>query len=154
MRSQSMDRSFPFRSIADLEADRKHLEVRAPHDGVLYYGAAARGSWAGAALVEKKLVPGGKLLAREVFMTVVNPSKLGLQANIGETERNRLRRDVILTGEIKAIPEAMLTAKLKQIGPVPYGNNTFDAFFSIDPPRLLRGDFDGAWAMAHLLLCQ
>ncbi|HRX53653.1 MAG TPA: hypothetical protein P5016_04050 [Verrucomicrobiales bacterium] len=120
------------KKIADLEADRKHLEVRAPHDGVLYYGAAARGSWAGAALVEKKLVPGGKLLAREVFMTVVNPSKLGLQANIGETERNRLRRDVILTGEIKAIPEAMLTAKLKQIGPVPYGNNTFDAFFSIE----------------------
>lgn len=120
------------KKLARLEEDRKLLEVRSPRDGVVYYGSAKRGSWGGSSLIEKKLEPGGKLTAREVFMTVLDPAKLSLLVSVSEVDLARFQPGQVADGELRSRPGALLIAKLARIDPVPYANNTFDAFFAVE----------------------
>ena len=94
------------RDLVAYRADMKQLTVRAPVDGVVYYGKCVRGQWD--TKVAAKLVRGGALLPNEVFMTVVAPSKLRVHVAAPEKDLHLLRKG--LTG--KATPAGYATRTL------------------------------------------
>ena len=55
--------------LKKLVADRDAMIVKAPIDGIVYYGSAVRGKWSAASV--ETLRRGDSILPNEVFMTVV-----------------------------------------------------------------------------------
>jgi len=118
--------------LADLKSDLGALPARAPIDGIVYYGACEGGKWTTAAVVAKKLAPGGKLTPFEIFMTVVNPDKLHLKAVVPENELSKVQPG--LTGEATPVsaPDKKLPVKVETLDPVPLVTGGFEAQLSVD----------------------
>ena len=70
--------------LSDLRRDLATLkEIKAPVDGVAYYGRSIRGVWTSAEAA-KKLIPNGKLAPKVQFMTIVGDGPLQAQTSIPE----------------------------------------------------------------------
>ena len=130
--------------LAKLEKDLGTLTVRAPHDGIIYYGASSRGKWITAATVERKLVPGGKLAAQEVFMTLVKATPLQIHVSVPESKLRHLKAGLNGFAWPTWDADSEFKTQLKSISFVPYADGTFDALFSVpkmgeDGPTLYPG---------------
>ena len=119
------------KKMEDLSADLAALTVRAPHDGIVYYGAANRGKWVTASTVERKLIPGQKITAREIIMTVVKPDPLVIRSAVPEAKLQHLEAGLKGTAAPTWNADAEFATKVKSVSLIPYANNTFDAFFTV-----------------------
>lgn len=79
------------KKLRELKADLAKLTVTSPTDGIVYYGASIDGRFTTGATLAKKLIPGGKVGVREVFMTIVQPDKVELFAVIPEDKTSLVR---------------------------------------------------------------
>ncbi|MCB1237012.1 MAG: HlyD family efflux transporter periplasmic adaptor subunit [Verrucomicrobiae bacterium] len=132
------------RKNEELAADLKLLTVTAPHDGIVYYGQASRGKWVTAAMVERKLVPGGKVSPREILATLVKSETLALRASVPEAKLQYLKEGLKGIAIPASNPDAEFDTKVKSFSLVPYADNSFDAFFAMpekaaDSPVLNAG---------------
>jgi HlyD family secretion protein len=129
--------------LADLNKDLKDLgRVRAPKEGVVYYGACEGGKWTTGAAVAKKLVPAAKLAPNEVLMTIVNPEKLLLRAVVQESDLASLKPGLEGQAAPVAAPDQKLPVKLEEISRVPLPTGGFEARLSVrtDPKtRIMPG---------------
>lgn len=121
--------------LARLRADRKALTVRAPIDGIVYYGAATRGEWGDAAQAAAKLRPGASVIAGSVLMTIVKPRPLHARAGIPEAELHRVRPGVKGTAKPAGFPALRIPAFVRRVDPIPSKPGTFDARIDLALPR-------------------
>lgn len=124
--------------LADLKKDLEEMTVTAPMDGLVYYGACEDGKWTTAAALAKRLIPGGKLAAREIFMTVVNPDKLVLRAIAPEAEVGKLKAGLEGQAAPVAAPDRKLPVKLDELGFVPLPGGGFEVRLSLVKPAGVR----------------
>lgn len=85
------DRVTAVKNLKNLKADLASFDIHSPADGIVYYGLSRRGNWITAATIAKKLIPGGKLAAREVFITVAEAGSLNLIAAVPEEKLANLK---------------------------------------------------------------
>ncbi len=123
------------KKIADMEGDLKMLTVRAPQDGIVYYGMSQRGKWTTAATVERKLIPGGTLTPKEIVMTVVDPDKLQLRVSVPENKLKDLKKGQKAKTKLTWNTDEELNSSVKEVSFVPFSNNTFDAVFTLNPGK-------------------
>ena len=90
LRRQTIDLKRAEEVHAKLEGDLKKMTVRAPANGVVYYGKFADGVWTGQKLVKPKLRKNGKLTFGEVFMTVVEIRPLRIQGLVMEKDLRKV----------------------------------------------------------------
>jgi RND family efflux transporter MFP subunit len=102
--------------LADLEADRAALVVKAPSDGLVYHGKYARGQWTGAGLSVN-----GPAQPNEVLLSVVGTSKLTIRAEADEKELPGLKPDVAAKVTPTAFPNQRLAGKVGRVGAAPQG---------------------------------
>jgi len=103
------------KTLRDLRADTKLLTVKAPVDGVVFYGAAVDGQWSTASTVAQKLRPGGTLVANEVVMTVANPKKLHVAAAAEEKQLNDLKKGLPVRVTPVAANKLTLDGKVQSV---------------------------------------
>lgn len=131
------------KALAEHEEDLAAMRVTAPHDGIVYYGMSQRAKWTTASLVDRKLIPGGKLMMREIVMTIVDPSKTRVLLSLGEEQLKDLAEGQKGVCQAKWKPDIKIDATLESILYVPYADKTFDAVLSLktpkDAPALLPG---------------
>lgn len=121
------DQTKAAKKLAALKKDFASLEnVRAPVDGLVYYGACESGKWTTGAAVAKKLVPGGKLTPNEIFITVVNPDKLALKAVVQEADLARIAPGLEGKASPVSAPDRTLAVKVETISPVPLPAGGFE----------------------------
>ncbi|HZU38505.1 MAG TPA: hypothetical protein VFA18_21450 [Gemmataceae bacterium] len=118
--------------LRDLEQDREALTVRAPADGIVYYGKYSDGQWSPAAQMEAKLRPHGTLMPDEVFMTVVGVRPLSIRATVEEKDLHALRPAENGTAVPAGYPRLKLPAKLTSVSTVPQGPGKFEAQLAVD----------------------
>lgn len=123
------------KKLADLKKDLDAITVRAPLDGIVYYGACENGKWTTGAGVAKKLIPTGKLSVNEVFITVVNSEKLLLKAVVPEPELSRLKRGLEGKASPVSAPDKKLDVKLEEIGYIPLPGGGFEARLSVEKEK-------------------
>ena len=126
----------------DLKRDMELAVVRSPMDGIVYYGACENGKWTTGAALARKLVSGGKLLANEIFITVVDPDKLILRSVVAEADLSQIKPGMEAKAAPVFMPDKKLTVKLTELGDVPLPAGGFEARFSIekeDGVRLVPG---------------
>jgi multidrug efflux pump subunit AcrA (membrane-fusion protein) len=118
--------------LRNVQKDREALIVRAPADGIVYYGKCLRGQWTTAATVAPKLQRGGTLTPDEVFMTIVSPGPLFVRATVEEKDLHVLQPGlkgmVIPTG----FPDIKLPARLARLVPIPQGAGSFEARVTLE----------------------
>ena len=128
--------------LANLEKDREALIVKAPSDGLVYYGRNVRGQWnIPQAGQSHALVPGGNLNSGDVFMTLLPLGKIVVMADVEEKELPGLTPG--LHGRITptAFPDEKLSAKLKSVALAPL-NGKFEILIDLEGkplPSLVPG---------------
>jgi len=112
--------------LAKLLADRAAMIVKAPVDGVVYYGQCDRGQWSSAPTIAKKLRLGGSILPNEVVMTIVQMRPISVRATLAEKDLAK----VSVGDKCKVVPtgysEMELDGIVDQIGSIPIESGEFD----------------------------
>ena len=128
-------------NLAELKAERERLPIRAPADGIVYYGKWRQGKWTDADAAAGRLRPGGQLDARDTIMTVIGPGKLALRAGVAEKDLARVTVGYPAKVVPKAFPEVKLGARVRSVSAVPVAAGRFDAVLDLaeEHPRLSAG---------------
>jgi multidrug efflux pump subunit AcrA (membrane-fusion protein) len=112
-------------------ADREAMTVKAPADGVVYYGKFGRGQWTATATSVEKLHEGGSLAADDVFMTVVAPRPLVLSTTVEEKDVALFRKGLKGKATLTAFPELKLPAEVVELEAVPQTPGHFRAKITV-----------------------
>ncbi len=118
-------------NLADMKKDLTACTIRAPHDGVVYYGANTRGKWATASMVGKKLIPGGKLMPHEVFMSVVQTQALRVQTSIPENKLALVKKGLPAKITANATPDTSMKGELVSMSRIPLTTGGFPGTLGI-----------------------
>tara|TARA_R110000850_G_scaffold49460_8_gene122026 strand:+ start:1861 stop:3561 length:1701 start_codon:yes stop_codon:yes gene_type:complete len=118
-------------ALTEFEDDLGKMSVKAPQDGVVYYGMSQRGKWSTASSVERKLVPGGKLAMREIVMTISDPDQTRLRLAVPENKLKGLKKGLQGTVTLQWNPDIELSGEVESVSYVPFSDNTFDAAVNI-----------------------
>ena len=131
------DRDKGAEKLAELRSDREAMTVRAPADGLVYYGRPERGQWTSASAAAQKLHKGGIISPDEVFITVVAARPIDIRATVEEKDLAALSRPAELKGRVTPTsdPDLHLAARLASILTVPREAGKFEA---IDRRRARR----------------
>ena len=123
------DRTTALKNLKNLKADLTSFDVRSPVDGIVYYGLSKHGHWITAPAISKKLIPGGKLAPREVFITVAETDSLDLTAAVPEEKLGHLKPGLSATAVPVSNPRLKIDAEVSHVSYIP---GTFSARFSTD----------------------
>jgi hypothetical protein len=128
------DRDKGVEKLGELKSDREAMTVRAPADGLVYYGRPERGQWSSAGAAAQKLHKGGVIPPDEVFITVVAPRPIEIRATIEEKDLAALNRPTELKGRATPAsdPDLHLGVRLAGIVTVPREAGKFDAVIDVE----------------------
>jgi len=121
--------------LAHLEQDREAMTIRAPADGIVYYGKESGGQWPASSLMETKLRKGATLLPDEVFMTVVTIRPLFVHATADEKDMHSLRRDLTGKAVPAGYPQLKIPARIVSMANIPNAPGKFDVRIALDLPK-------------------
>jgi multidrug efflux pump subunit AcrA (membrane-fusion protein) len=127
------DRTKATEKLTKLRKDRELFTVKAPCDGVVYYGRCVQGNWSGGSM--NKLLRGGIIQPDEVVMTIVQPRPLFIRATVDEKDMAYVTAGGGCKVVPTAAPDARLDGKVEKVGIVPSGGN-FEVRVSVGPGLL------------------
>lgn len=122
--------------LAKLRRDRQKMVVKAPADGILFYGPCLRGVWQDASKFAEKIKPGATVMANSTLLTVVAPRPLVARVNLPEKELARVRQGRSATVVPTALPDEKLGARVAAVAAVPYSPGLFDCTISVTDDKV------------------
>jgi len=121
--------------LAQLEADRKLFELKAPAAGWFYYGTIEEGRWTTGDLI-KGLVVHGKAPVKRPFATFIPATaKLGMVAFVDEATARAMAPELKGTATLAGREELELAAKLLTISPTPGTDGRYRANLELTWPK-------------------
>lgn len=112
-------------SHAKLLADRALMTLKAPADGIVYYGRAVNGRWIEVSSQESKLIPFGTLTPNSVVMTIVKDRPMYVETTVGEKELPTVKAKQPAIVSPVADAEIELKAEVAKVADVPGAGNKF-----------------------------
>jgi len=112
-------------SHAKLLADRALMTLKAPADGIVYYGRAVNGRWIEVSAQESKLIPFGTVTPNSVVMTVVKDRPMYVETAVGEKELPTVKAKQQAVVSPVADTEIELKAEVAKVADVPGAGNKF-----------------------------
>lgn len=112
-------------SHAKLLADRALMTLKAPADGIVYYGRAVNGRWIEVSSQESKLIPFGTVTPNSVVMTIVKDRPMYVETAVGEKELPTVKAKQPAVVSPVADAEIELKAEVAKAADVPGAGNKF-----------------------------
>jgi multidrug efflux pump subunit AcrA (membrane-fusion protein) len=125
MQSLRETRARSVENHAKLLEDRELMTLKAPADGIAYYGRQVNGRWIEVSSLEQKLVPFGAVSPNSVVMTIVKDRPLYVETSIGEKELPTVEEEQAVTVVPAADGEVELKGTVEKVADVPGGGNKF-----------------------------
>jgi len=116
--------------LADLEADHKLMAIKAPAEGIVYYGRCVDGKWRRGSSAES-LQRQGSITANDVFMTIVEPRPMVIRTTVAQKHLADVRPGLKGIATSDAVPTLKLPVRLDRIARVPNDGSEFDAVFRV-----------------------
>ena len=116
--------------LADLEADHKLMTIKAPAEGIVYYGRCVDGKWRRGSSAES-LRRQGSISANDVFMTIVEPRPMDIRATVDQEHLADVRPGLKGIATSDAVPMLKLPVRLDRIARIPSEGTDFDAVFRV-----------------------
>ncbi len=121
---------------AKLISDKGLLVIRAPSDGVIYYGRCLDGTWSEVSSFLSKLKPLGAVSANSVIMTIVKQRPLKVLTSFGEKDLPDLKSHLETILVPTADEELEIPGKVAELESVPGKSNKFKLEIDIDNSNL------------------
>ena len=112
--------------------DKGLMVVRAPCDGVVYYGKCSSGKWSQITTMKAKLKPFGSATANTVLMTIVKPGALHIETSLAEKNLPDVLAGLKATIIPAADKEQELEGKVARVGSIPGASNKFEVELEVD----------------------
>lgn len=111
-----------------LVAERRSLQIQAPHDGIVFHGQLSRGK-----LSDKpgSLKKEAKVSGSQVLATVTDPSKLQIRVDLTEAQLNQVTPGTRGHASPAVNTSLKLPVTVKSVDTVPFANNKFDCLLVI-----------------------
>ena len=103
--------------------------VKAPIDGIVYYGRSVRGKWS--ALSVETLRRGATVMPNEIFMTVVQTRPLMIRTTVPESQSQRVRAGLQAVVQPVGFAGLKLSAVVHRVGAIPMGSSGFDCQLTV-----------------------
>ena len=120
--------------LKKLIADRDAMFVKAPIDGIVYYGRPVRGKWS--APSTETLRRGSPIMPNDVFMTIVQTRPLIIHTSVPESHAQQVRAGVRAVVEPTGFADLKLTAIVQRVAAVPMGGGGFDCQLTVSADGL------------------
>lgn len=101
------------------------MTLKAPADGIAYYGRQVSGRWIEVGGMEQKLIPFGTVSPGSVVMTIVKDRPLYVETSIGEKELPTVRAEQAVVVVPAADGEVELKGAVDKVADVPGSGNKF-----------------------------
>jgi hypothetical protein len=121
---------------AKLLADRDLFVLKAPCDGIAYYGRCVDGKWVDLATLDSKLIPHGAAPTNSVLMTIVAPRPLTIEATAAENQFAGLKEGLTAVVVPAADETTTLRARVSAVASVPGAGNKFRVALTLDPQEI------------------
>ncbi len=115
-----------------LVADRALMTLRAPSDGLAYYGRQIDGRWIEVGSMASKLVPFGAVSPNSVVITIVKDRPMYVQTTVGEKEFPAVKEGQAATVAPLADDDVELAGSVKKLTDVPGSGNKFNVRINLE----------------------
>lgn len=115
-----------------LLSDKGLMVLRAPCDGVVYYGKCTNGKWSQIATQKAKLKPFGTVTPKSVVMTIVKPGALHIESSLSEKNLPDITAGLKATLIPAADKEQELEGKVAHVESIPGASNKFQVTLDVD----------------------
>ncbi len=113
-------------------SDKGLMTLRAPCDGVVYYGKCTNGKWSQVATLKAKLKPFGSATPKSVLMTIVKPGALHIESSLSEKNLPDITSGLKATLIPAADKELELEGKVAHVDSIPGASNKFHVKLDVD----------------------
>jgi multidrug efflux pump subunit AcrA (membrane-fusion protein) len=137
--------------LRNLQKDRDLFIVRAPADGVVYYGRCVRGQWGTAGAAAAKLQPGGTVMPDEVFMTVVLPRPDFVRAQVEEKDLHLIHPGLKGKVTVTGFPDLKLPAEVTDVSALPLAGGNYEVKLHVDLGKEAAAVMPGMTCSAKLV---
>lgn len=131
--------------------DKGLMTLRAPCDGVVYYGKHTNGKWSQISSLKAKLRPFGTVSPNTVLMTIVKPGALHILSSVGEKDLPDLETGQKATIKPTADNESELAGEVASILGVPGASNKFQVRLHFDNEEAPKWLVAGMTCDAHVV---
>jgi len=121
--------------LDELEKDRAMMSIKAPTEGIVYYGRFKDGEWSGASSAADKLRPFGSITPNDVFITIVKPRPMVIRVKLPEKNLHEFRPGLKGTARPTGYPDMRLPATVTKISAVPFTAGNFQAELRLSVPE-------------------
>jgi len=126
--------------LAEIKADREHMAMKAPIDGIVYYGKWRQGKWVESDTAAGRLRPAASLVdPKDAAVTIIGGGKLALRASVPEKDLTKVPAGAPARIVPKAFTDLRLPGRVRSISAVPVGPGRFEAVIDMleEHPRLM-----------------
>ncbi len=115
-----------------LLSDKGLMVIRAPCDGVVYYGKCSSGKWSQITSLKGKLKPFGSASPKSVLMTIVKPGALHIESKLSEKNLPDVAAGMKVTFVPAADKELTFEGKVAHVDTIPGASNKFEVKLDVD----------------------
>jgi multidrug resistance efflux pump len=115
--------------LGKLISDREAMVVKAPMDGIVYYGRCVRGKWA--AMSHETLRRGSPIQPNDIVMTIVKARPMIIRTTVPESQAQRIHAGQTAYVQPVGFLDGKLTAVVHRVGSVPMGGAGFDCQMTV-----------------------
>ena len=126
-----VDRGKSLEKLEKLKRDLAAMTVKAPMDGLLYFGACTLGNWPSSTELAAKLRRGGTLVANDVALTIVDPNVLVVRASVPEKQLSEVRRGVTGRATWSDSEDCRGDVRVESLSAVPIAPGKFTAVLEV-----------------------
>jgi multidrug efflux pump subunit AcrA (membrane-fusion protein) len=126
--------------------------VKAPIDGIVYYGHATRGKWSPINL--EMLRRGSQITPNEIVMTVVQPRPLMIRSTVPESQFQHVRPGMQAAVQPEGFATLKLSAVVQRVGAIPMGSSGFDCQLTVASDGLTSAIVPGITCDLKMLACK
>jgi multidrug efflux pump subunit AcrA (membrane-fusion protein) len=110
---------------AKLLGDRSLMEIKAPADGIVYYGQCVNGSWSEVGSLINKFRPHGSAAPNSVVMTIVQSRPLYVTSTVSEAKRPFVEAGQTARITPPADGSKAIIGRVSSVTTAPVGSNKF-----------------------------
>ncbi|QNN24536.1 HlyD family efflux transporter periplasmic adaptor subunit [Planctomycetales bacterium ZRK34] len=122
-------------SLQRLKSDRQKLIVKAPVDGVVYYGRYEQGQWKEAATIDNVIHKEGGFRPGATLMTIVQPQPLRITCTVAEKQLYKAKPGVTGWAIPTGFPDRPAKVKLETVAALPIESGQYDTVLSVTNPE-------------------
>jgi HlyD family secretion protein len=121
---------------AKLLEDRDLMEIKAPAEGIAFYGQCVNGRWSETASLINKYKPHNNVSPGSIIMTIVESRPLYITAAVEEGKRPEVEDDQKASVALPAEGADRLEAEVKSISSIPVSPGKFEINFELDQDEI------------------